>query len=82
MNYKIMLFTFKAIHRLTAEFISEIIVIKKPNSILRYNIGILLQQIKVKTNFAKQSFSNASPSLWKSLPHGIIKLTKFEPFKK
>ena len=51
-------------HGLTAQYISELVVKKQPNRVLRYNKGIILQQVKVKTNFGRHSFSIAAPSLW------------------
>jgi hypothetical protein len=67
-KYKLLLFTYKAIHGTTGPYLSELISIHHPLKNLRSNKGITIQQVKTRTSFGDRSFSAAAPKLGNQLP--------------
>ena len=69
---KILVLTFKAIHRLTPPYISDLISAVRPKSSynLRSNSSLLLEPPKEKmlATLGARSFYAAAPCLWNSLP--------------
>ena len=82
-DFKILLLTFKCIHRETADYLCELISHKhQGREGLRYQEGILLQEVRTKTKFGDWAFSVAAPKLWNNLPLEIRNITKIDIFKK
>ena len=71
-NFKIFLFTFKAIHELAPSYINDHVKIKPLNSRyrLRSNDGILLshRNFKTLTTLGDRAFVASAPKLWNDLP--------------
>ena len=84
-QFKVLLFAFKAIHDLAPSYIKDLIEIKSKSSFnLRSNSGILLEPPigKMLTTLGARSFHAAAPQLWNSLPLNIRSLTSIDIFKK
>ena len=78
-DFKILLLTFKCIHR---DYLCELITHKhQGREGLRYQEGILLQEVRTKTKFGDRAFSVAAPKLWNNLPLEIRNITKIDIFK-
>ena len=68
-HYKILLITYKAIHGLAPQYISDLISISKKERSLRSNSKLLLQIPKTATvKYGDSSFMHAAPFLWNRLP--------------
>ena len=70
-NFKIILFTFKAIHGIAPPYISELISIKAQSAYsLRSANGILLPPsiIITRKTLGDRAFQVAAPQLWNALP--------------
>ena len=67
-NFKIILLTFKALHGLTATYISELISIEIVSRELRNNKSLLLMEHTPNSTFDESAFSVAAPKLWNKLP--------------
>ena len=77
-NFKILLITFRVIHRLAPKYLSELLTCKtKCNHNLRSTSEILLQQPRIKTlrMLGDRSFTVAAPVLWNNLPNVIRSAT-------
>ena len=81
-NFKIILLTFKALHGLTATYISELICIKIVSRDLRNNKGLLLMEHTPNFTFGERTFSGAAPKLWIKLPFAIRNIDNINSFKK
>ena len=85
-HFKVLLFTFKAIHRLGPSYIQDLIIKVKSNSSygLRSNNGILLlpPTEKMLVTLGGRSFYAAALQLWNSFPVDIRTIVKIEKFKK
>ena len=84
-QFKVLLFAFKAIHDLARSYIKDLINVKSKSSFnLRSNSGTLLEPPadKMLTTLGARSFHAAAPHLWNSFPLGIRSLTSIDLFKK
>ena len=84
-HFKMLLLTFKAIHRLAPSYIQDLIKVKSKSSYgLRSNDGILLlpPSEKMLVTLGGRSFYAAAPQLWNSLPVDIQTIVEIEKFKK
>jgi len=80
--YKIMLITYKALHGMSPDFISDIIHIHNPTRMLRSSTACRLQAFKSSTKFyGDRSFSFASAQLWNNLPGDIRNASSLNIFK-
>ena len=84
-DFKILLMTFKAIHRLAPPYISELISIKSES---RYSLrindnGILLNRNSFKSlaTLGDRSFKVAAPKMWNNLPCFIRDILDISRFK-
>ena len=84
-DFKILLITYKAIHGLAPDYLTELISIKTPT---RYNLRtsneLLLQRpiIKTKVTLGDRSFQLAAPFLWNGLPAQIRHADSVRSFKR
>ena len=75
-NFKIILFAFKAIHGIAPPYISELISIKAQSAYsLRSANGILL-------SLGDRAFQVAAPQLWNALPLELRQNTNISSFKR
>jgi hypothetical protein len=84
-QFKVLLFAFKAIHDLAPSYIKDFINVKSKSSFnLRSNNGTLLEPPagRMLTTLGARSFHAAAPHLWNSLSLGIRSLTSIDLFKK
>ena len=84
-HFKILLFTFKAIHGMAPEYICSMIKIKQGGRYnLRSNTEIFLQPPfrLTKKTLGDRAFVSAAPNLWNKLPIGIRRQDDFITFKK
>ena len=81
-NFKIILLTFKALHGLTATYISEIISIKNCQQRTWNNKRLLFMEHTLNSTFGKKAFSIADPKLWNKLPFAIRYIDNINRFKK
>ena len=84
--FKILLLTFKAIHKLAPTYISELVSLKDTGGryYLRSNNGILLNipPYKSFSTLGDRSFYMAAPKLWNNLPLFIRNIYSVNAFKK
>ena len=82
-DYKILLLTYKAIHGLTPEYISDLIQVYIPARTLRSKDKNLLTTTSYKQiNYGGRSFAYAAPKLWNSLPTDIKLAPTIDCFKR
>ena len=83
-EFKVIVITFKAIHGLAPDYISNLIKIKERSHYsLRSNTGLLLQPLNVitKKTLGDRTFSAAAPRLWNILPEDLRHEDNFVKFK-
>ena len=84
-DFKILLITYKSIHGLAPEYLSELIKLKTSG---RYHLRscdkLLLDcpRIKTRVTLGDRSFAIAAPTLWNSLPMEVRYATSVTTFKK
>ena len=82
-DYKILLLTYKAIHSLTPEYLSDILQLYIPVRTLRSSDKNLLSTTSYKQiNYGGRSFAYAAPKLWNSLPTDIRQASSVDSFKR
>ena len=84
-QFKILLLTFKAIHGLSPQYISELITVKPKSTYgLRSNNSTLLlpPPQKMLPALGARSFVAAAPALWNKLPADIRNVASLKRFKK
>uniref|UniRef100_G3Q7R2 Uncharacterized protein n=1 Tax=Gasterosteus aculeatus TaxID=69293 RepID=G3Q7R2_GASAC len=68
-SYKILTFTYKALHQLAPPYLSELLSPYQPHRSLRSTSARLLFTPKSKLrSFGDRAFTKAAPKLWNSLP--------------
>ena len=82
-EFKIVLFTFKALNNKAPKYVSDMLCQKQNSSrAMRSNNQNLLVLPKISTNtFGKRSFYFAAPYLWNKLPVSLRKCTCLNSFK-
>ena len=83
-DFKILLFTFKAIYDHAPGYLIDLIAIKEqPRYNLRSASGLILKypSLKLKETLGDRAFSSAAPNLWNNLPLHIRLEDNFERFK-
>ena len=83
-DFKILLFTFKAIYGHAPGYLIDLIAIKvQPRYNLRSASGLILKyrSLKLKKTLGDRAFSSAAPNLWNNLPLHIRLEDNFERFK-
>ena len=81
-KYKILLLTFKALHRLAPPHITEMLQPYKPSRSLRSSSKRLLTIPSAKLKkYGCRSFSSAAPTIWNSLPEPIRNHDDISKFK-
>ena len=84
-DFKVLLITYKAVHGLAPEYITDIITVKpKSHYSLRSNSELLLQKPRLKTlkTLGDRSFALAAPTLWNGLPVEIRHAESVSSFKR
>ena len=80
--FKILLLTYKALHRQAPTYISELLVPYKPVRTLRSSSALLLKQHKYNLkNYGYRQFQVSAPCLWNSLPKSIKSASSVNCFK-
>ena len=79
--FKINLLTFKCLHGMAPEYLSELIDVHRPAINTRSSEKGLLVERKTRTVKAERAFSIAAPNLWNDLPHGIRVIEELSTFK-
>ena len=81
-NYKILLFIYKALHNKTPGYISDLIQPYTPQRSLRSaNKGLLATTTYNNKTYGGRAFSNCAPKLWNDLPLDIRQSSSLETFK-
>ena len=83
-DFKILLFTFKAIYGHAPGYLIDLIAVKEqPCYNLRSASGLILKypSLKLKKTLGARAFSSAAPNLWNNLPLHIHLEDTFERFK-
>ena len=83
-TYKIALLTFKSLHGMSPEYITDLIPQYKPVRSLRSSSQLLLKHPGIcKTiTYGSRSFSAAAPTIWNALPIAIRSISSLSAFKK
>ena len=81
--YKVLLYTYKALHGLAPQYISELIQAYVPARSLRSANQSLLCVPNTKTvTYGGRSFRAAAPQLWNALPISVKQAPTLETFKR
>ena len=83
-QWKILLLTFKALHGLAPEYLSELLELEaKTSSVTTRNTNAYRLEPKTTRTitYGDRAFSAAAPFLWNKLPKDVRLTTKIEPFK-
>ena len=82
-EYKILLTTFKSLHELAPQYITELLSPKLTPRPLRSSDANLLAipQSRTKT-YGDRAFAIAAPTLWNSLPDDLRKIHELGSFKR
>ena len=83
-QFKILLLTFKCLHGLAPQYLSDLLTIVKHSRYnLRSNSSILLvpPSAKCKITLGDRAFQSAAPKLWNRLPRELRDMSSAEAFK-
>ena len=82
-DYKIAVLTFKCLHGLAPEYLSDLIEVYQPSRNLRSASQNLLKKKTVKfVRLGEKSFSFSAPEVWNSLPLSLRNESSLNVFKK
>ncbi len=79
--FKILLLTYKALHRLAPSYIAELLTTYKPIRPLRSSSQHLLKPATTSTSYGDRAFSAAASELWNELPMSIRCAKSLDVFK-
>ncbi|XP_029923297.1 uncharacterized protein LOC115370421 [Myripristis murdjan] len=81
-QFKVLLFTFKAIHNLAPPYLSDLLHVPTPSRALRSSSSIHLSVPSARlTTMGSRAFSRSAPRLWNSLPPQLRNIDSFTHFK-
>ncbi|KAK0151427.1 hypothetical protein N1851_007280 [Merluccius polli] len=81
-EFKILLFTFKAIHNLAPSYLSDLLHVATPSRTLRSSASIHLTVPSARLNtMGSRAFSRSAPRLWNSLPPQLRNMDSLHLFK-
>ena len=80
-HFKMLLFTFKAIHGIAPLYIQDLVQVKSQGA---YNLPVLLDapSIRTKVTLGDRAFQVAAPKLWNSLPSELRLINNIDIFKR
>lgn len=82
LQYKVILYTFKAVHGTAPAYINDLISVHRPTRSLRSANQMLLTVPKSRTStYGDRSFRKASATLWNSLPLTLRQIESEQTFK-
>jgi len=82
-EYKVLLYTFKAIHGDAPAYIKDMVQVKTPQRSLRSSSTTHLVVPPPSSNrYGDRSFRMAAPDLWKKLPDHMKNITTIDCFKR
>lgn len=82
-QYKLILYTYKALHDIAPEYLKDMITPYSPTRSLRSQSQLLLEVPKVRTvSYGERCFSVATAKLWNSLPVCLKSESKLVAFKR
>ena len=85
-HFKVLLLTYKCIHNMAPQYLSELLTVHNPSRTLRSSQDISLVPPKltnIKTKFyGNRAFSLAAPQLWNSLPSEVRSSRSCDIFKR
>jgi hypothetical protein len=82
-DYKILLFTYKALNGLAPQYICDMLTLLQNSRCLRSSNKLLLKVPRSNTaTYGDRGFSRASPMLWNSLPEDIKNSRNLDTFKR
>ena len=80
-HYKIILLTFKCLHGMAPQYLSELLALYKPARSLRSENTSMLVVPRTRVKLGERSFAAAAPKLWNELPLHIRKIDNLCAFK-
>ena len=80
-EYKILLLTFKCLHKLAPSYLSSLLQWYTPPRPLRSASELLLQEHKSSKIFGDRAFFTCAPLLWKKLPLDLRRCESLTSFK-
>ena len=81
-EYKILTITYKALHNMAPEYLSNLISLYSAPRALRSQDKLLLKTHKFRNNYGARSFKCMAPKLWNELPFSLRSAPSFHIFKK
>lgn len=81
-EFKVLMFVFKAINGLAPTYLSEMVTVYQPARTLRssQNTFLIIPKFRYK-KFGSRSFAIQGPTLWNALPSPLRNITVFSVFK-
>ena len=80
-QFKILLFTYKAVNKLAPKYICDLLAPYNPPRQLRSTSQLKLQEVRTRTKMGERAFSVSAPKLWNTLPMYIKTVDSLEMFK-
>ncbi len=81
-QFKILLFTYKALHNLAPSYLSELLHVYVPTRSLRSSASVTLVVPSVRlTTVGSRAFSCIAPTIWNTLPQDIRNSLSLSIFK-
>jgi hypothetical protein len=82
-KYKVLVHTYKAVHRTGPTYLSDIIIQYCPTRKLRSESGMLLEVPQIRTQtLGNRRFDYSAPKLWNALPIVLRKAKSLDIFKR
>ncbi len=82
-KFKILLLTFKALHRKAPSYIRDMLHLTKPVGVLQSQCAPTLERPRTRSvKYGDRAFSAATPALWNGLPAHIKCAKTLDNFKK
>ena len=83
LQYKVLLYTYKALHDISPSYLTDLLVPYQPTRSLRSEKKSILQVPCTRTlTYGDRSFRKSAPVLWNSLPEPVKSSTSVAIFKK
>ena len=81
-QFKILVYTYKAVHGLGPMYLNELVTLYRPSRTLRSENGMLLEVSRKRTKtFGDRRFDKSAPTLWNGLPVSLRLSKTLDIFK-
>lgn len=81
-EYKVLMYAFKALNGLAPGYIEDLVVRHAPSRRLRSTDANLLNVPRTKSRYGDRTFTNSSAKLWNSIPSHMRTISNLDTFKR